>query len=588
MTVNKASLVCGECGLLRTPACHYAEMIPQRIATDTDASCCPKFRPNQPSGAESPPVSLTYFDGNGRFIPKRLGDEFLQRYNFKTMNDNREIYIYQDGVYLPNGESIIREEVRAKLADKTTSHLVTEVLEHVKDLTNTQRQAFNLNVDLICLENGVYDLETGQLQPHSPNVLFLQKHPIDFDPNAQCPKIEEFLKQILSRTEDQETIYQLIGYCLYRSHKIQKAFMLVGSGANGKSTLLNLIKRFLGQNNITSTSLQELESNRFALARLLGKNANVYPDLPAQALFTTSRFKGTTGGDPLTAEHKFGKDFNFENYAKFIFSANAIPRSDDESDAFFRRWIIVTFPNKFEGQNCNLDLLEQLSTPEELGGLLNKALEGLKTLLAEGKFKSGKQVEDVREEYIRKSDPIQAFVWDRLEIDPDTHVSKIELYASFQGYCKDLGYIAPDVCVFNKRLPFLVPARSYQAREDDGSRPRCWKGIKLILEQVERMEHPFSNYISVTDTGQDNNKKNPVPTVPTCSKTYPPVSGHIVSEPVPQLFHYGPGRKAVCGTCYKSKYELLERVGVLAEGLCRDCGSPASLLIQLDKKGTSI
>jgi len=68
------------------------------------------------------------------------------------------------------------------------------------------------------------------------------------------------------------------------------------------------------------------------------------------------------------------------------------------------------------------------------------------------------------------------------------------------------------------------------------------------------------------------------------TEPYPPVSGHIVSKPVPQLFNYGPGRKAVCGACYKTKYELLERVGVLAEGLCHDCGFPAELLIQLEKE----
>jgi putative DNA primase/helicase len=501
------------------------------------------------------------------------------------MNDNREIYIYQAGVYLPNGESIIREEVRARLGDKTTSHLVNEVLEHVRDLTNTQRQAFNLNVNLICLENGVYDFETGQLQPHSPDVLFLQKHPINFDPNAQCPKIEEFLNQILPKQEDRETIIQLIGYCLYRSHKIQKAFMLVGSGANGKSTLLRVIKRFIGQDNITSTSLQELESNRFAIARLLGKNANIYPDLSAKALYTTSRFKGATGEDPLTGEFKFGKDFNFENYAKFIFSANIIPLTEDESDAFFRRWVIVTFPNKFEGENCDPNLVEKLTSNDELSGLLTKALQGLKTLLADGKFKSGKQIEDIREEYIRKSDPIQAFVWDRLEIDPDSHVSKLELYSAFQGYCKDQGYVTPDQCVFHKRLPFLVPVKSYMPRLEDETRLRCWKGVKLA--QVAQVEHPFSNYISVTENGKcsgEDNRKNPVPPVPSVPNPLPTVSRHIVSEFVPQLFNYGPNRKAVCAACYKTKYDLLERVGVLAEGLCHDCGSPASLLIQLEKE----
>ncbi|MCX6658951.1 MAG: primase-like DNA-binding domain-containing protein, partial [Candidatus Bathyarchaeota archaeon] len=247
-----------------------------------------------------------------------------------------------------------------------------------------------------------------------------------------------------------------------------------------------------------------------------------------------------------------------------------------------RRWVIVTFPNRFEGENCDSSLLEKLTSNDELSGLLNKSLQGLKTLLADGKFKSGKQIEDIREEYTRKSDPIQAFVWDRLEIDPDSHVSKLELYTAFQGYCKDQGYVTPDQCIFHKRLPFLVPVKSYMPRLEDETRLRCWKGVKLA--QVAQVEHPFSNYISVTENAEgsgEDNRKNPVPPVPVVPKLNPPVPGHIVSESVPQLFNYGPGRKAVCGSCYQTKYTHLERLGILAEGLCHDCGSPASLLIQL-------
>ncbi len=436
--------------------------------------------PSRAVGYYTPARPNDYFDENHRFMPSRLGDELMVLYNFKTMRDNREIFVYEKSVYLPIGEGKIKSEVRKRLHEKTTKYHTSEVVEHIRDLSLADRSIFNQDPNLICLENGVYDLATGEMENHSPDKFFAIKHPVTYNPNADCPTIDRFLKEILPKPEDQEAVMQLVGYCVYRKYPIQKAFMMVGSGANGKSTLLNMIKMFLGKENVTSTSLQELENNRFAVARLLGKCANIYPDLPASALYSTGKFKGSTGGDLLTGEFKFGKDFNFENHAKFIFSANQIPQTRDESYAFFRRWTIITFPNKFEGSKDDKNLINKLTTPEELSGLLNKAIAGLKKLLAEGKFANDKIVDDIRDEYIRRSDPIQAFVWDMVEYDFEAQTTKDLVYSTYLGYCKSKSYVPVDSARFHKYLPAKQPGIStYRPRLEDGSRPVCWRGVKL-------------------------------------------------------------------------------------------------------------
>jgi putative DNA primase/helicase len=195
---------------------------------------------------------------------------------------------------------------------------------------------------------------------------------------------------------------ELAGYCLYRSYLLHSAWMLSGNGANGKSTYINLIKSFLGSTNVVSISLHELEENRFSKASLYGKLAKLYPDLPSRALYQTGVFKMCTGADPLTGEKKFRGAFNFMNVANFVFSANTVPRSpSDDSDAFFRRWIIIPFPNKFEGDNRDERILAKLTTSTELSGLLSLALKALRELLRRGAFINDEPTEQKRTRYIR-------------------------------------------------------------------------------------------------------------------------------------------------------------------------------------------
>ena len=162
--------------------------------------------------------------------------------------------------------------------------------------------------------------------------------------------------------------------------------MLTGSGANGKSTLLNLLNAFLGADNISKVPLQELDENRFKRAELFGELANVFVDLDSRALQSLTYFKTITSGDDIDAERKFRNPFFFKPFAKLIFSANEIPKSNDKTFAYYRRWILILFPNKFVGKADNKHLIDELTTPKELSGLLNRALRGLDRLLRNKEF----------------------------------------------------------------------------------------------------------------------------------------------------------------------------------------------------------
>jgi putative DNA primase/helicase len=267
--------------------------------------------------------------------------------------------------------------------------------------------------------------------------------------------------------------------------------MLFGTGSNGKSTFITLLRTLLGMENIASRGLVDLEKNRFAMADLYLKLANLYADLEDVALRTTGKLKMLTGKDTVTAEHKFRNGFPFVNYAKMVFSANKIPEVLDDSDAFFRRWVIITFPNQFTKDSTTKEdrnLIQKLSTADELSGLLNFALEGLKRLRANNwHFSNPKTTEEIRTEYIRKSSPIEAFLMDCTDPDVESFVPRAELFSTFSEYCHQNKLPVPSTDVFFKRLPQINPRllKYYPGLKLDGKEKRvhCIKGLKLRQRQ---------------------------------------------------------------------------------------------------------
>jgi len=322
-----------------------------------------------------------------------------------------------------------------------------------------------------------------ELKEHSPDYKLTVRIPVKYDPSADCLKIRNFLSEILQE-EDIPVIEELFGYCLFRRYFIHKAFMFVGSGNNGKTTLIHLLERFLGEENVSNEPLHALSENRFAAAKLTGKLANTYADLPARALKETGIFKALTGEDRITAEEKFKKPFEFRNTAKLIFSCNELPPTYDSSDAFFNRWIILNFPNKFEGEKADPHILDKLTTEQELSGLLNLALEGLKRLLQRGDFSRSISTEEAREQYIRMSDPLAAFVEECVEEDPNVWISKDEFYAAFCEYCREKRLPIISKSVVGRRLPQLLRVENYRPKVG-GARITAWRGIRLKKEEQE-------------------------------------------------------------------------------------------------------
>ncbi|MGB9711505.1 MAG: phage/plasmid primase, P4 family [Thermodesulfovibrio sp.] len=431
--------------------------------------------------AEKTDKKFYLYQDNKNMIEK-VATEIMNRYKFITNRTTHEIYYWTNGFYRPDAESVIIEESKKILKSELTTHIVNEVMLHIR--ADTYKDFIEEPPHLIPLKNGVYDLKQDKLLPHSPNWLFFSIIPVEYNTEADCQAIKKFISDVTANKEDAELLVEFIGYCLYRDYCFHKSLMLVGDGANGKSTFLNLVKTFLGPENVAARSLQEIETNRFAVSDLRYKLANICADLPDAALHRTGIFKMLTGGDTIHTEKKFRNSFTFKNYAKLLFSANKLPYTEDDTNAFYRRWVIVVFPNTFEGGKRDPNILEKLTTSAELSGLLNWGLISLKRLLQRGDFSYSKTVDEIREDYLRKSSPVAAFVMDCLEVDIEGIIEKQELYNAFTKYCREKSLPTVSQQVFFRRLPQYIGVQDYRAKIG-GRRERCVKGIKLITDSTK-------------------------------------------------------------------------------------------------------
>lgn len=409
-----------------------------------------------------------------------MGSEFV-----KTP-ESGEIYIYESGAYRPGGEAKLAALIEQLGDGQTTNTVVAEVLGRIRRLTGCDFLDFDSDPYRLCVKNGILNLQTGQMEPHSPDFLTVIQLPVEFKPGADCPKIKEFMTQVV-REKDLPLMEEMAGYSLLRDYPFHKAFLLLGEGRNGKSTWVNLLLNLVGLNNCCSVALQHL-GRRFKKAEMKGKLINFYTDLPEITMAVTDEFKIVTSGDPISIERKYFDPETVRLTAKHIYSANALPKSMDESYGFFSRLIMIDFPNRFvEGVNMDPHLMEKLTTPEELSGLLNLAISGLRRLQKAGRFSYSKNVEEVAAEYKMKSSPvftIADFMTAATLKDSKEAALKDDLYLAYKGWCLETG---EEEIIHSKDELCRVIYKGYAVTETqitvgENKRKRALRGICLSEE----------------------------------------------------------------------------------------------------------
>ncbi|MFC2008766.1 phage/plasmid primase, P4 family [Chloroflexota bacterium] len=407
-------------------------------------------------------------------IAKRL----VKKHHLKAIDGL--LYRYNgSGLYVCDALSVVEREAQRQLGAEVSTHLVNEILSWIRRDVATSRESFDFDPSIVNVANCRLNVRTGAVDSHSAEHLSLVQVASGYDPGATCPTVQRFMSEVL-KPEDVPLVEELFGYCLLRSYPIHKAFLLVGEGENGKSSLIELLRTFLGVDNCASLSIQELEDDRFARADLSGKLANLFADLPTKPMNHIGVFKMLTGGDTLSADRKFRERVSFKNHAKVVFSTNRPPKVyGEDSFAFWRRWIVVDFPYSFTGR-ADRNLLAKMTTKQELAGLLNLALVGLRRLLDREQFSYDCTPDQVAEKYARLADPVLSFVDEECVLEPDATVRKDVLYTAYVDHCESRGETALTKESFGRSLRNQSKLQVACIRQRDGDeRQYAYRGIAL-------------------------------------------------------------------------------------------------------------
>lgn len=480
-----------------------------------------------------------FFTLKGNFVPMRLvslitGNELTDRLVTPITErggDTMWHYKHELGIYKPDGIAYVKDEAKRALGKRSKTAHINEVVFLALIDTYIQPKEFVEDPNLLVVKNGVYHLDTGELTEHNHMDYAKSALPIDYDPDAGCYEILNFLDEVIPDAID--TFQEWLGYHLYKDMIYHKAAMFIGDGANGKTTLQDVMNAFIGPDNVSHINLYRLVSSRFATAELYGKLANISPEIATDELKRTGTFKSLTGHDRIMAEKKFRDPFYYTNHAKLTFLCNVLPTTPDKTLAFFRRWLLFVFPNKFEGPNCDPQILDKLTTPEELSGLLNWALEGLRRLQENGHFTKSMSAEELQELYESMSDPITAFIEERIVLESSGVASKDAVYMSYRQFCKDRGYTN----VTKGTLTTEIKARLARVLEGKrklmGKQQRCWLGMRLRIGGTVGTQGTLSYSKESTV-----NKERDIETVPDVPSVPPEPSEEIETSPDPgnQLF----------------------------------------------------
>lgn len=362
-----------------------------------------------------------------------------------------QLYVFRDGHYKP-GERHLQRQIVEALGDGWNKRRAEEIVAYLR-ITSPELWP-QPPVATINVANGLLDVETRDLKPHTPEHLSPVQVGATYDPAAECPAIDAFLQ---STIPDLIPMFEeVVGYVTTPDNRLQKAVMLIGPGGTGKSTAANLIRALLGPENVASVALHQLEDDRFASADLYGRLANIFADLDARALRSSSIFKSITGGDRLRAERKHRDSFEFTPYARLIFSANEAPPTADNSDAFFERWLILPFDRKHRGAaHCDHDLHAKLTTPTELSGLLNRALDGLARLRSQHGFTHAASSERAAERFRVDADSAAGFCDTCCTLDHEARIAKPQLFQAYRQWCEENNRKPLGAQRFNHRLAEL-------------------------------------------------------------------------------------------------------------------------------------
>ena len=461
---------------------------------------------------EKPVIPSYTFDKDGRpiFKIKRsdsdridiVAEMLIKKYKFVTARESDILYLYTGKIYdTQSAIAIIKEETEQWIANCKKND-PQEVEAKIKRKTYTDLKNFDSDSNLITLENGILDLRTMELKPHTPTNLsrilipcnFTMPKSQDIENNLEKTLFWKYLTKSFTVDEklieeDMMTVLEIMASVFLKTDVDEKSVMFLGKGENGKSTCLDFIKYMLGFENYKAIPLQVIQDDKYSASNLDGCHANIFPDLEDGELKHTGTFKTLSSQEEIYAQHKYGQPFTLVPFATLIFSANRFPKTKDQEKAFFRRWIIVKWQVDFENNPDRIDDLKPklLSNPSERDLVFSSLMLITKKLLDSNKFSYSKKWRQTQKDWNENSDPLDDFANNYIIDSEDSKEKPAKTKRETHQFYKKIMFLKGEaplgIGAFNKLF------KEYFDESKSGSR-RTW----LDIDFKEPKQTKFEEY----------------------------------------------------------------------------------------------
>lgn len=359
-------------------------------------------------------------------------------------------------------------------------------LENIIQLAINKRavasDVFDADPMLFATQDQWIDLNSGKATSPKPSRFVSMFSPVEFEPKATCPTFIKFLNDIFEGDEAPIAFMQrAIGYSLTGKTDEQCMFVLIGSGANGKSTLINIIGKLLGRYGTTAASQTLIANNRSSvgddLVNLRGARLISISETEDGEALAEAKIKQMTGGDFIKARPLYGEWQVFTITGKLWLATNNLPTINGTDEGIWRRIRVIPFNRTFKAEEQDKALAQKLDA--ELPGILNWAIEGCLQWQREGLNPPQIVIEQVAR-YRSTMDSVAQFVDEECCVDAGATVSASSLYALYREWCLRSGLKAKSLAGFKHALQ--ATGGIHQHRTSAGLQ---WQGIKALSAHTD-------------------------------------------------------------------------------------------------------
>lgn len=363
------------------------------------------------------------------------------------LGTNAHIWRWQDsGVWRPVSDRALKKDVQHSLeygGRKVFRGNVEAICDVLKTEIHAPDHKWDISQDAVNVLNGElhWNGKEWELQPHNREQYRTTQIPVVYDPNADCPRFTKFLTEIFEDDPDGHekaaAVLEMIGYTLVSHARFERFALLIGSGANGKSVVMEVVRALVGTDNVAAVQPSKF-GNTFQRAHLHLKLANLVTEVAEGGEIADAELKSITSGELTTAEHK-GKDpFDFTPFCTCWFGSNHMPHTRDFSDALFRRALVIPFNRTFKaGVNANPHLKTELL--EELSGIMNLSLQAFGGVIKREAFTEPQSCLDAKQEWRKEADQASQFVEEKCVLNPNCEITSAALYDEYKTWADEAG-----------------------------------------------------------------------------------------------------------------------------------------------------